>query len=80
MQNTEILDNNELRRRLGIECAGYDAPLMAFFEAYLSDDLPTRPYKRGSSFEAIESKRSVCLLTHPRHWRIEMVPTNRTVS
>src|SRR5262245_600214 len=73
MQNTEILDNDELRRRLGIECEGYDASLMAFFEAYLSDDLPTRPYKRGSPFEAIQSKRSICLLTHPRHWRTNVL-------
>lgn len=69
MQTTEILCNDELRRGLGIECESYDAPLMAFFEAYLSDDLPIRPYKRGSPFEAIKLKRRIYLLTHPRHWR-----------
>lgn len=69
VQNTPILQDADLRNRLGIECESYDPALMDFFNAYLSDDLPTRPYKRGSPFEAIQSKRHVCLLTHPRHWR-----------
>jgi len=69
VQNTPILQDMDLRSRLGIECESYDLALMSFFDAYLADDLPTRPYKRGSPFDAIKTKNHVCLLTHPRHWR-----------
>lgn len=67
--NRELLKNKALRRRLEIASEAYDAPLMDFFEVYASDDLPARPYKRGSPFEAIRTKRRICLLTHPRWWR-----------
>jgi hypothetical protein len=69
IQNYEILRDCALRQRLGIECEGYDPILMNFFDAYLSDGGPKRGFKRGSPFTAIHSKRRICLLTHPRHWR-----------
>lgn len=77
VQNTPILQDADLRKRLGLECESYDPALMAFFNAYLADDLPMRPYKRGSPFEAIQSKRHVCLLTHPRHWRTNPLDNTR---
>jgi hypothetical protein len=66
--NIEILKDSALRERLAIECEGYDSTLMNFFDVYLSDAPPKRYYIRGSPFEAIRSKRRICLLTHPRHW------------
>ncbi len=69
VRNTQILKNKRLRRRLKIACESYDDQLMNFFEAYDSDSLRRRPYEGGSPFDAIRTKRRICLLTHPRHWR-----------
>ena len=69
LPNTELLKDEALRLKLEIVAEAYDGTLMDFFDSYLSDDMPGRPYKGGSPFDAIITKRRVCLLTHPRHWR-----------
>ncbi len=72
--NWLILQDRELRERLLIECEAYDDIVLSSFDAYLSDGpLGKYSYLRGSPFDALSSKKRICLLTHPRNWRANVV-------
>jgi len=73
LSNAVILEDKALRERLSIECESYDDILMSFFDAYLSDAPPREYWRRGSPLEAVNTKRKICLLTHPRHWRTNIL-------
>lgn len=75
--NHELLQNQALRARCGIECEAYDARLLADFDAYISD----RPYPVRfapcSPFDALGRYERIYFTTHPAHWRTNWHETSK---
>ncbi len=66
LNNTEILNDEQLRAACGIECETYDQSLLKNIDIYISDRPHPQYYHPASPFEAIGRYRRICLLTHPR--------------
>lgn len=73
VNNTEILADEELRRRCGIEAETYDPHLMESVDIYITDCPPPQFYHPTSPLKALGGHRRIYLLTHPRqvetNWR-----------
>jgi hypothetical protein len=68
INNTEILADQELRQRCGIEAETYDRHLMDNADIYISDMPPPEFYRPCSPLEALGRHRRIYLLTHPRNF------------
>jgi hypothetical protein len=66
VNNTEILADEELRQRCGIEAETYDRALMENIDIYISDCLAPKHYHPCSPLEALGKHRRIYLLTHPK--------------
>lgn len=66
INNTEILEDQELRMRCGIECETYDGALMDNVDIYITDRPPQQFYSPSSPLDALGRHRRIYLLTHPR--------------
>lgn len=75
--NHELLRDEALRRRCGIECESYDAALLRCFDIYISDRKHPVYYYPLSPFEALGKYRHICLLTHPVQWETNWVESTR---
>jgi len=73
VSNTEILADQALRARCGIDCETYDADLLKHFDIYISDRPAPQYYYPSSPHDALGRHSKICLLTHPRqfetNWR-----------
>jgi hypothetical protein len=67
--NVEILKDQDLRARIGLEYEAYDPELASSFDSYISDSTADRSFKGGDPIQAIADCSCICLLSHPRHWR-----------
>ena len=69
LTNQLIIEGEAQRTTLGIDCETYDDLLMKNLDLYVSD----RPYPTYCShrniLDAIGTYNTICMLTHPRHWR-----------
>jgi len=68
--NNEITKDDNLKRELGIICETYDKELMNSFDMYISDRPYPIFYTPKSVFEYIGKKNIICMLSHPRQWRV----------
>jgi len=68
-----ILIDNELRKELGIVCETYDRHIMNGFDIYISDKPYPRFYSPDSIFHYINKAQVICMLSHPRQWRSDIV-------
>jgi len=68
--NHEITKDENIRKRLGIDCETYDADIMNSFDIYVSDRPYPKFYAPNSIFEYIGKKNIICMLSHPRHWKV----------
>jgi len=75
--NHELLRDEALRRRCGIECESYDAELLRCFDIYISDRKHPVYYYPLSPFEALGKYQHICLLTHPVQWETNWVESTR---
>jgi hypothetical protein len=75
--NHELLRDEALRRRCGIECESYDAELLRRFDIYISDRKHPVYYYPLSPFDALGKYGSICLLTHPVQWETNWVESTR---
>lgn len=66
VNNTEILADQELRQRCGIEVETYDGTLMENIDIYISDRPPPKCYYPCPPLEALGRHRRIYLLTHPK--------------
>lgn len=66
VNNTEILDDPQLREDCGIGCEAYDRALLDHIDIYIADRPAPQYYYPISPFDAIRGHRRICLLTHPR--------------
>lgn len=66
LNNTEILNDSQLRADCGIECETYDPVLIKHFDIYISDCPSPQYYRPISPINAIGRHQRVYLLTHPR--------------
>jgi hypothetical protein len=66
VNNTEILADQQLRQRCGIEVETYDHTLMENIDVYITDRPPPQFYFPCSPLDALEKHRRIYLLTHPR--------------
>jgi len=71
--NNEITKDMKLRDELGIICETYDKDIMKSFDIYVSDRPYPLFYSPNSIFEYIGNKDIICMLTHPRQWRSNIV-------
>ncbi len=71
--NNEITKDESLREKLGILCETYDKDLMESFDIYISDKPYPVFYTPKSIFESIGREETICMLTHPRQWRTNIV-------
>lgn len=71
--NNEITKDKKLRRELGVECETYDDDLMKSFDIYVSDRPYPTFYTPKSIFEYIGKEFTICMLTHPRQWRTNII-------
>jgi len=70
--NNEITKDKELRKKIGISCETYDKDVMDSFDIYVSDSPYPIFYTPKSVFEYIGKKNIICMLSHPRHWRVNL--------
>ena len=75
--NHELLRDEALRKRCGIECESYDAELLRCFDIYISDRKYPVYYYPLSPFDALGTYRHICLLTHPVQWETNWVESTR---
>lgn len=75
--NHELLRDQELRRRCGIECESYDPDLLRHFDLYISDRPPPVYYYPLSPFDALNRHQRICFLTHPVQWETNWVESTR---
>ena len=75
--NHELLTDDALRKRCGIECETYDAALLDQFDIYISDRKFPVYYRPISPFEALGQHKRICLLTHPVQWETNWRDTTR---
>lgn len=68
LASTEILNDQNLRDRCGIECESYDKILMDNFDIYISDRPHPQYYYPISPFDSLGKYNKICFLTHPRQW------------
>jgi hypothetical protein len=66
LSNTEILDDNQLRKNCGIECETYDSSLLDNIDIYIADRPHPQYYYPTSPFDAIGRHNKIYFLTHPR--------------
>lgn len=66
LNNTEVLNDHQLRASCGIECETYDRCLLSHFDVYISDRPHPQYYHPISPLDAIGRHRKIYLLTHPR--------------
>jgi hypothetical protein len=66
VNNTEVLNDQQLRASCGIECETYDPSLLRNFDLYIADRPSPQYYHPTSPFDAIGRYGRICLLTHPR--------------
>ncbi|SFB85461.1 hypothetical protein SAMN05216204_10295 [Massilia yuzhufengensis] len=75
--NHELLRDEALRRRCGIECESYDAELLRCFDIYISDRKHPVYYYPLSPFDALGKHTNICLLTHPVQWETNWFESTR---
>lgn len=75
--NHELLRDEALRGRCGIECESYDSELLRHFDIYISDREFPHYYTPLSPFDAIGRYERICFLTHPLQWETNWVETTR---
>jgi len=71
--NHEITGDKLLREELGIICETYDKDIMNSFNIYVSDAPYPIFYRPNSIFDYIGKKNIICMLSHPRQWRTDIV-------
>lgn len=75
--NHELLRDQALRRRCGIECESYDNELLRHFDLYISDRPYPVYYHPLSPFEALGRHERICFLTHPVQWETNWLESTR---
>ena len=75
--NHELLRDEVLRRRCGIECESYDNELLRHFDLYISDRPHPAYYYPLSPFEALGRHERICFLTHPVQWETNWLENTR---
>jgi hypothetical protein len=75
--NHELLRDEALRRRCGIECESYDNELLRHFDMYISDRPHPVYYYPLSPFEALGRHERICFLTHPVQWETNWLESTR---
>jgi len=71
--NNEITKDDRLRNELGIVCETYDKDIMKSFDIYIADKPYPTFYSPESIFMYIGHKDIICMLTHPRQWRVSPI-------
>jgi hypothetical protein len=66
LNNTEVLNDRQLRESCGIECETYDQSLLGNFDIYISDRSHPHYYHPTFPSDALGRYGRICLLTHPR--------------
>lgn len=77
LSNQEILNDQKLRQKCGIECEAYDQSLLNKFDIYISDRSYPQYYYPTSPFDAIGKYNKICLLTHPRQWETNCIENTK---
>jgi hypothetical protein len=66
LNNTEVLNDQQLRASCGIACETYDQCLLKHFDIYIADRPHPQYYRPIPPLDAIGQHRKIYLLTHPR--------------
>lgn len=77
LTNTEILRDQSLRARCGIECESYDRALLDHIDVYIADRPHPQYFHPASPFAALGKYRRICFLTHPRQWETNWMENTR---
>ena len=75
--NHELLRDDALRARCGIECESYDNELLRHFDLYISDRPYPAYYHPMSPFDALNRHERICFLTHPVQWETNWLESTR---
>jgi hypothetical protein len=66
VNNTEILEDQQLREDCGIGCEAYDRALLEHIDIYIADRPAPQYYHPTPPSSALRVHRRICLVTHPR--------------
>ena len=75
--NSIITKDIELRKELGIKSEVYDDDLMKSFDIYISDRPYPYFYNPENIFKYIGNKKTICFLSHPRHWKTNLIENSK---
>jgi hypothetical protein len=75
--NHELLCDQALRQRCGIECEAYDDALLRNIDMYISDRKYPLYYRPMSPFDALGRHHRIMFLTHPVQWETNWVDNTR---
>jgi hypothetical protein len=71
--NNEITKDTSLRKELEILCETYDKDLMNSFNIYVSDRPYPVFYSPDNIINYIGKENIICMLSHPRQWRSNII-------
>lgn len=75
--NHELLRDQALRQRCGIECESYDTELLSHVDLYISDRKYPVYYHPQSPFDALGRHNRIMFLTHPVQWETNWIDNTR---
>lgn len=77
LNNTEVLNDQQLRDSCGIKCEVYDQAFLQHFDFYVADKPHPQYYHPSCPFEALSKYRRICFLTHPRQFETNWVENTK---
>jgi len=75
--NNEITKDKTLKDELGILCEAYDEDILNSFDIYISDKPYPQFYTPNKIFSYIGKKNKICMLSHPRHWKVNWIENTK---
>ncbi|NML61149.1 hypothetical protein HHL21_08660 [Massilia sp. RP-1-19] len=77
LNNTEVLNDPQLRDSCGIKCETYDQAFLQHFDFYVADKPHPQYYHPSCPFEALGKYQRICFLTHPRQFETNWVENTK---
>ncbi|MBZ2207627.1 hypothetical protein I4X03_010180 [Massilia sp. R798] len=77
LNNTEVLNDQQLRDSCGIRCEAYDQALLQSFDFYVADRPHPKYYHPSHPNDALGTYQRICFLTHPRQFETNWIANTR---
>lgn len=77
ISNTQITDDELIRKEAGIIVEAYDESIMKYVEKRLADQILLNEFYNQVKSEIDKGTAIIMLLTHPRNWKVDFVANTK---